>query len=32
MDGGLAEDGFSYGGLERVKLRGKMVHSWVVQQ
>lgn len=27
MDGGLAGDGFSYGGLERGKRRGKMVPS-----
>lgn len=32
MDGGLAEDGFSYEGLERVKLRGKILRSTIIQQ
>ena len=32
MDGGLAGDGFSYGRLERGRLRGKMAHSTVVKQ
>ncbi len=29
-DGGLAGDAFSYGGLERGKRKGKMVHGTIV--